>query len=67
MHNTILLFTRNGMGDAPADLQQRLAVKFLSLLAAASQNPVLYRGRQAGLQRIACARPAAHPGCRSRL
>ena len=51
MHNTILLFTRNGMGDAPAELQQRLAVKFLSLLAAASQNPVLYRGRHAGLQR----------------
>jgi len=39
MHNTILLFTRNGMGDAPAELQQRLAVKFLSLLAASGALP----------------------------
>ncbi len=39
MLNTILLFTRNGMGDAPAELQQRLAVKFLGLLAAAGALP----------------------------
>lgn len=39
MHNTVLLFTRNGMGDAPAELQQSLAVKFLSLLAASGAPP----------------------------
>ena len=30
--NTVLLFTRNGLGEAPADLQGKLAVKFLSLI-----------------------------------
>jgi hypothetical protein len=30
-NNTVLLFTRNGMGDAPAELQQKLAWKFLQL------------------------------------
>jgi hypothetical protein len=29
--HTILVFTRNGLGDAPAELQQKLAVKFLQL------------------------------------
>jgi sulfur relay (sulfurtransferase) complex TusBCD TusD component (DsrE family) len=28
---TVILFTRNGMGDGPADLQQALVRKFLSL------------------------------------
>ena len=36
---TVLLFTRNGLGDAPEGLQQTLAVKFLSLLAQAEQKP----------------------------
>jgi len=39
LHNTVLLFTRNGMGDAPAELQQRLTVKFLSLLADSGARP----------------------------
>ena len=30
--NTLILFTRNGMGDAPAELQQKLAGIFLDLL-----------------------------------
>ena len=30
--NTVLVFTRNGLGEAPAELQQRLAGKFLSLI-----------------------------------
>jgi sulfur relay (sulfurtransferase) complex TusBCD TusD component (DsrE family) len=30
--NTILVFTRYGLGDAPSELQQRLAGKFLSLI-----------------------------------
>jgi sulfur relay (sulfurtransferase) complex TusBCD TusD component (DsrE family) len=30
--NTLILFTRNGMGDAPAELQQKLAGIFLNLL-----------------------------------
>lgn len=32
MHNAVVLFTCNGMGDAPAELQQGLAIKSLSLL-----------------------------------
>ncbi|MBP7688628.1 MAG: DsrE family protein [Thermoflexales bacterium] len=30
--STVLVFTRNGLGEAPAELQQRLAGKFLSLI-----------------------------------
>jgi sulfur relay (sulfurtransferase) complex TusBCD TusD component (DsrE family) len=30
-NHTILVFTHNGMGDAPSDLQQKLALKFLQL------------------------------------
>jgi hypothetical protein len=30
--NTLVLFTRFGMGDAPAELQKKLATTFLSLL-----------------------------------
>ncbi len=30
--NTMILFTRNGMGDAPAELQQKLAGIFLNML-----------------------------------
>ncbi len=37
--NTVLLFTRNGMGDAPADLQRKLAVKFLQLNLDANALP----------------------------
>jgi len=37
--NTILLFTRNGLGDAPAELQQKLAVKFLQLTLEANTLP----------------------------
>ncbi len=35
----VILFTRFGMGDAPADLQKTLAVKFLSLLLESGQLP----------------------------
>jgi hypothetical protein len=37
--NTILVFTRNGLGDAPAELQQKLAVKFLQLSLDANTLP----------------------------
>jgi hypothetical protein len=37
--NTVLVFTRNGMGDAPAELQQKLAVKFLQLNLDANTLP----------------------------
>lgn len=37
--NTILLFTRNGLGNAPAELQQKLAVKFLQLTLQANTLP----------------------------
>jgi selenium metabolism protein YedF len=37
--NTILLFTRNGLGHGPDELQQRLAEKFLALIAEADLLP----------------------------
>ena len=36
---TVLLFTRNGLGDAPAELQQKLAAKFLQLSLDANTLP----------------------------
>ena len=36
---TIFVFTRNGLGDAPAELQQKLAVKFLQLNLEANMLP----------------------------
>jgi sulfur relay (sulfurtransferase) complex TusBCD TusD component (DsrE family) len=36
---TVLLFTHNGLGQAPEDLQQGLVVKFLSLLVQSGQLP----------------------------
>ena len=37
--STVLLFTRNGMGDGPAGLQQTLAEKYLSLTLASGDLP----------------------------
>lgn len=37
--NTVLVFTRNGMGSAPEELQSRLASIFLSLLDQADTLP----------------------------
>ena len=37
--NTVLVFTRNGLGDAPAELQQKLAAKFLQLNLDANTLP----------------------------
>ena len=37
--HTVLLFTRNGLGDAPAELQQKLAAKFLQLNLEANTLP----------------------------
>ena len=37
--DTILIFTRAGMGEAPAELQMNLAVKFLTLLLANHDLP----------------------------
>ncbi len=36
---TVILFTRNGLGDAPGDLQRVLAVNFLGLLAREKDPP----------------------------
>ena len=36
---TVLLFTRDGLGEAPEGLQQTLAVKYLSLLAQEEEKP----------------------------
>ena len=37
--NTILVFTRNGLGHAPEDLQQKLTAKFLQLTYDANMLP----------------------------
>jgi len=37
--DTVLLFTRNGMGEAPQELQLTLASKFLSLILESGQPP----------------------------
>jgi hypothetical protein len=37
--NSVLLFTRNGLGEAPEALQQLLAKKFLSLLVDSETLP----------------------------
>jgi sulfur relay (sulfurtransferase) complex TusBCD TusD component (DsrE family) len=37
--HTILVFTRDGLGEAPADLQQKLAAKFLQLSLDANALP----------------------------
>ncbi len=37
--HTVLVFTRNGLGDAPTELQQKLAVKFLQLNLDANMLP----------------------------
>lgn len=37
--NTVLLFTRNGLGQGPEDLQKMLAVKYLSLLLESGHLP----------------------------
>jgi sulfur relay (sulfurtransferase) complex TusBCD TusD component (DsrE family) len=36
---TVLLFTRNGLGDAPVDLQGKLAQKFLTLINESGMLP----------------------------
>jgi sulfur relay (sulfurtransferase) complex TusBCD TusD component (DsrE family) len=36
---SVFLFTRNGMGEGPAELQQMLAKKFLALLLESGQIP----------------------------
>jgi sulfur relay (sulfurtransferase) complex TusBCD TusD component (DsrE family) len=39
--DTVILFTRNGLGEAPAELQQKLVVKFLSLLLESGDLPAI--------------------------
>jgi sulfur relay (sulfurtransferase) complex TusBCD TusD component (DsrE family) len=38
-NTTILVFTRNGLGEAPAELQQKLVAKFLQLNLEVNQLP----------------------------
>ncbi len=52
-NNTVIVFTRNGMGDAPADLQQALAVKFLNLALQSGQVPAKILFYTEGV-RLAC-------------
>lgn len=51
--NTILVFTRDGLGDAPAELQQKLAVKFLQLIFDANTLPAKIVFYTAGVK-LAC-------------
>lgn len=37
--DTVILFTRNGLGDAPAELQQVLVAKFLTLTLESGELP----------------------------
>ena len=37
--NTVILFTRNGLGDAPPELQRLLSVSFAGLLAQETEPP----------------------------
>jgi len=51
--NTILLFTRFGLGDAPAELQQQLAVKYLTLTLESGHLPAKILFYTEGV-RLAC-------------
>lgn len=53
-NNTVLLFTRNGMGHAPAELQSALAVKFLTLTLESQELPAKILFYTEGV-RLACA------------
>jgi hypothetical protein len=52
--STVYLFTRNGLGDSPAELQQALAAKFLSLTLQSGQLPAKILFYTEGV-RLACA------------
>ncbi len=39
MNDTVILFTRNGLGDAPPELSRLLAVNFAGLLAQSPEPP----------------------------
>jgi sulfur relay (sulfurtransferase) complex TusBCD TusD component (DsrE family) len=52
-HNTVILFTRNGLGSGAEDLQQALAVKFLSLLLESGRLPSKILFYTAGVK-LAC-------------
>ena len=51
--DTVYLFTRNGMGDAPDELQKTLAKKFLGLLLEGKKIPALILFYTEGV-RLAC-------------
>jgi hypothetical protein len=52
--DTVILFTRNGMGDGPAELQQMLVKKFLSLTLESGNLPAKVLFYTDGV-RLACA------------
>lgn len=47
--DTVYLFTRNGLGNAPEDLQRILAVNFLGLVASSGRIPEKVRVGTVGL------------------
>jgi sulfur relay (sulfurtransferase) complex TusBCD TusD component (DsrE family) len=50
---TVILFTRNGLGHAPAELQQGLVTKFLALILQSGQLPAKILFYTEGV-RLAC-------------
>jgi len=53
-NQTVLLFTRNGLGEAPTDLQGKLAQKYLSLINESGLLPAKILFYTDGV-RLACA------------
>lgn len=53
-NNTVLLFTRNGLGHAPAELQSALVAKFLTLTLESQELPAKILFYTDGV-RLACA------------
>jgi hypothetical protein len=53
LSHTVYLFTRTGLGEGPAELQQMLAVKFLALVADSGEYPAKILFYTGGV-RLAC-------------
>jgi intracellular sulfur oxidation DsrE/DsrF family protein len=58
---TVLLFTHFGVGDGPADLQQKLAVKFLTLLGDTDPLPSQICFYKEGVKLVCLGSPALDP------
>jgi len=59
--NTVLVFTRAGMGDAPNELQEKLAAKFLSLTLETGNLPAKILFYTDGVKLTCSGSPAIEP------